>query len=244
MFAILQISDRNTIIRPPKIGSQRFNLNSDDAFFIVTVDSHRGKIPWKKLEKCLGILRQDIILPEDITIPEEINITSFTPHILPQIILMNSATDYILQNKVHFTSKTLAIFDESGIYVTYIEKLISCFSSIKIITSKPDKYDHISQKLLEDYGFSLIISSEERYNCDTIISHQCNVPLFFSGTVFTSQKKYLMNATVFSGSDIELPDEYENMRPSNIGRVPFASALYEKCKVKEITTLRYTDFSS
>ena len=87
MFAILQISDRNTIIRPPKIRSQRYNLNSDDAFFIVTVDSHRGKTPWKKLERCLGILRQDIILPEDITIPEEINITSFTPHILHRLYL-------------------------------------------------------------------------------------------------------------------------------------------------------------
>ena len=51
LFAILQFSVTNTILRASKIHSQRFNLSSCDAFFIVTTDKHFGKIPWKKLEK-------------------------------------------------------------------------------------------------------------------------------------------------------------------------------------------------
>ena len=53
-----------------------------------------------------------------------------------------------------------------------------------------------------------------------------------------------MNAEVFSGIETELPDEYENIRPSNISKVLFASALYEKCSEKDLGQLRYTDFGS
>ena len=90
LFAILQISDSNTIFKKPQIQSQRITLPSGDAFFTVTTDKHYGKIPWKKLKACLGILRNNILLPEDITIPEDVNITKFIPDILPRLILMNS----------------------------------------------------------------------------------------------------------------------------------------------------------
>ena len=129
---------------------------------------------------------------------------------------MNSAADYITTNRRQFRSKTLTIFDEQGIYTRYIEKLIPCFSNIKIVTSFTKQYNILSKKLLETYGFSLIVTRDETFNSDVIISHSCKVPLYFEGTVFTDEKRYLMNATVFSGTEIKLPDLYENLRPQNI----------------------------
>ena len=244
MFAILQFSDTNTIFRQPKIESKRYNLPSGDAFFIVTTDRHLGRIPWKKLEKCLGILRKDILLPEGITIPADINITAFTPDILPHLLLINSATDYIRNHKESFKGKSLTIFDEKAIYQSYIEKLLPYFHSIKIITDQADTYENLSQNLLLNYGFSLLISDEKVTDSDVVISYQWKVPLYFKGTVFTNKKQYLMNGEVLSGSEIDLPDIYENIRPKNIGRVLFASALYEKCKEKALGTLKYKDFGS
>ena len=244
MFAILQFSDTNTIFRQPEIKSQRYNLPSGDAFFTVTADRHLGRIPWKKLEKCLGILRKNILLPEDMTIPPDINITAFTPDILPHLLLINSATDYIIRHKQSFRSKSLTIFDEKGIYQSYIEQLLPYFSSIRIITADTEKYEALLQALLENYGFSLIISDEEAFGSDIVISHQCKVPLYFEGTVFTNEKRYLMNGEVLSGSEIVLPDQYENIRPKNISPLLFASALYEKCKETSLSNLRYKDFDS
>ena len=244
LFAILQFSDTNTIFRQPKIESKRFSLPSGDAFFIVTADRHLGKIPWKKLEKCLGILRKDILLPEDIAIPPDINITCFTPKTLPHLLLINSATDYIINHKESFRGKSLTIFDEKAICQSYIENLLPYFHSIKIITDQPDTYESLSQTLLLNYGFSLLISDEEAINSDVVISYQLKVPLYFKGTVFTNEKRYLMNGKVLSGSEIDLPDLYESIRPKNIGRVLFASALYEKCKEKALGTLLYKDFDS
>ncbi len=242
MFAILQISDSNTIFRKPKIQSQRIDLPSSDAFFTVTAEKHLGKIPWKKLEKCLGILKNNMILPYGMTIPDGINITAFTPEVLPQLLLMNSATDYIRKHKLHFQSKSLTVFDEKTIYQSYIEKLLPCFKNIKIITGYPEAYEDLSCSLLENYGFSLIVSREEVYTDDVIITHKCQVPIYYEGTVFTNDRKYLMNSTVCSGSEIDLPYSYESLRPVNTDKILFSSALYEKCKEISLGKLQYKDF--
>ncbi len=246
MFAILQITESerklHNIFRKAQIESERINLPNGRAFFIVRLKKRRKNIPWKKLEKCLGILRHCVLLSENITVPDGINITVFTPDILPQLILINSATDYIINHKSEFITKNLTIYDKDGIYPNCIEKLISCFSFVKVITPVAEKYDHISRTLLENYGFSLIVSSDEKWDTDIVISPKCNVPVYFSGKLFTNQKKYLMHTEIFSGSNIELPDEYENICPANISRILFASALYEKCGVEEIGELRYIDF--
>jgi hypothetical protein len=244
MFAILQISDSNTIFRKPKIQSQRINLPSGDAFFIVTADKHLGKIPWKSLEKCLGILKHNILLPDDITVPEGINITKFIPDILPRLILMNSTTDYITKHRLHFQNKSLTIFDEKAIYQSYIEKLLPCFCSIRIITDLPEKYSSLSRRLLENYGFSLIISTEESFNSDVVISHSCKAPIYFEGTIFTNEGNCMMNGRVFSGSEIDLPCLYKNLKPRNVGDMLFASALYESCNEKSLGKLQYKSFGS
>ena len=242
MFAILQISENNTILRQPKIRSQRVNLPSGDAFFIVTTDKHLGRIPWKSLGKCLGILRGNILLPDNIIPPTDTDITVFTPDILPRLMLMNSAADYISEHKSHFKGKTLTVFDERAICQSYIEKLLPCFSSIRIITDSPEKYKTLSQKLLDTYGFSLIVSADETADSDVVISHSLKVPIYFEGTVFTNEKRYLMNAQIFSGCEIDLPEAYESLRPEGIGKVLFASALYEACKENSLAEIRYKDF--
>jgi hypothetical protein len=244
LFAILQISDSNTIFRKPQIQSQRINLPSGDAFFIVTADKHLGKIPWNKLEKCLGILKHNILLPDNITVPEGINITKFSSDILPRLILMNSATDYITNHRFHFQNKSLTIFDEKAIYQSYIEKLLPYFCSIRIIIDLPEKYNFLSRNLLENYGFSLIISTEESFNSDVIISHNCKAPIYFDGTLFSDEGNRLMNGRVFTGSEITLPELYERLRPENIGDILFASALYESCNEKALGKLRYKNFGS
>lgn len=248
MFAILQITESerkfHNIFRKPQIESERITLPNGDAFFIVKLKNYRKNIPWKKLEKCMGILKHCVLLSDDTTIPDDVNITPFTSDTLQRIVLMNSATDYILNHKAQFISKSLAICDDKAIYTNYIEKLIYCFTNIKIITSLPEKYNLIQNKLLETYGISLIITSAENYDSDILISHKSTVPLYYSGRLFTNEKKYFMNAEVFSGSIIDLPKEYEKLRPENISSLLFASALYEKSGVKEIGELRYIDFDS
>lgn len=241
MFAVLQTAESKSVFSRSKIHSRRITLPSGEAFFIVYVSCRKNNIPWKKLERCLGVLRKDILLPDDIKIADKVNVTAFEPGILPGIILMNTAADYMLKNKP-FMCGSLTVIDEKGTYQSYIEKLIKCFSSIKVITPKASEYEDVARRLLEDYGFSLLVSDEDSFESDVIISENCNVPSYYSGKVMSIKKKYIMNAEVFTGSGIELPEEYEKLCPDNIDRLLFASALYEKCGVKEMSSLRYSKF--
>ncbi|MBQ7295636.1 MAG: hypothetical protein IJW86_05515 [Clostridia bacterium] len=246
MFAILQFTEPESklsnIFGKVKIESERVNLPSGDSFFIVRAEKRRGKIPWKRLESCLGILRSDVILPDGVTVPEDVNITAFMPKLLPRFLLMNSSADYLVEHESDFIFGSLTVYDEMGIYLGYIERLLHCFSAIKIVTQKREVYEKLSCELLKKYGFSLMVTEKETFDSDAVISHCCNVPIYFGGTVFTNEKKYLMNTKAVSGSEILLPPLYENLRPHNVGRVLFASALYEKCAVAELKELKYEDF--
>jgi hypothetical protein len=53
-----------------------------------------------------------------------------------------------------------------------------------------------------------------------------------------------MNAEVYVGCNIYLPEEYEKLRPEGVESLVFASALYEKCKVKNLGKIIYSDFDS
>ena len=242
MFAILKTSENNKILRKPEIKCQRVNLPSGDAFFIVTTDKHRGKVPFKKLSDCLGILKKDIIPDDSISLPETSDITLFTPDIFPRLLLMNSAVDYITKHKSEFISKTLTISDEKGIYQNYIEKLLNTVSHIKIITTKPESYKTVSEILMKNYGFSLIVTNKETFESDVIISHKQKAPLYFKGTVFTNEPCSLLCGRVLTSKDISLPKEYENLNICNTDPLLFASALYEKCGCSDLTTLKYTRF--
>lgn len=244
MFAILQIFDSNTIFRKPKIHSMRINTPDGEAFFVVTTEKHLGRVPWKKLENCLGTLKKEVILNGNIALPESSGITLFTPDIFPRLLLINSAADYILRHKADFISKSLTVFDEEGIYLRHIEKLLNCFANIRIVTHKPELYDNLTQILMENYGFSLIVTSAESYDSDVIISHRCRVPIYFRGTVFSNEKKPLINGKVFAGRDITLPTKYEKLNTCNIDPLIFASALYEKGSCSNLSALRYRELTS
>lgn len=238
MFAVLVLSKTNAILRKAKFHAERITLPNDKAFFIVTAEKLRGKIPYTKLSESLGILKKDVILNSNIALPDNCGITLFIPDIFPRILLINSAVAF-LRNR-HYES--LILFDEEAIYTDYIQLLVKSFERIRVITPTPKAYDPAARKLMEDFGFSLEVSSENSFQGDVIISHKCCVPLYYSGTVFTNKKQYLMNAKVFSGSSVTLPCPYDKFKPQNTDTVLFASALYEKCNVTELKDLQYSDF--
>ena len=234
MFAVINVSQTNAIFRKAKIYSQRFTLPDAEAFFTVTAEKSYGRVPWKKLEEVMGILRKDVILTEGLSLPV-CGISMFTPDILPRILLMNTAIDKLKAHKY----KRLIIIDEKCIYMKYISKLIDSFERIRVITPTAECYRDVAESLLQNYGFSLEVSAEPTYDSDVIISDGCDIPLYFSGKVFSNKRKFMVNAEVCSGGEIVLPEKYDKLRPEGVDTLLFASALYEKCNVSELGALKY-----
>ena len=238
MFAVLQIKDKTNIFSKSKTESQRLTLQNDEAFFIVTAEKTFGRVPWHKLADCMGILRKDVVLSEDITLPDGCGITEFVPEIFPRILLINSAIKVLTGTR----RKSLIVFDEKCIYQSYMKKLVNTFDRIRVVTPEIGEYELVADELMENYGFSLEVTNKPSYKADVIISCECSVPLYYSGEIFTTEKKYLMNGKVYSGRDIDLPEEYDKLLPGGVDKLQFASALYEKCKVKTLGNMTYKDF--
>lgn len=235
MFAIINVSQSNAVFRKVKICSQRFTLPNSDAFFTVTAEKSYSRVPWKKLENCMGILKKDVILTGDAVLPEYSGISEFTPDVFPYIVLVNTAIERLNNSRY----KSLIIFDEKAICMDYIQRFVNNFERIRVITPYVEKYTAVARILLENYGFSLEVSADPSYDSDVIISNSCDIPLYFSGKVFSNKRKFMMNAEVFSGGEIVLPEEYENIRPEGVDKFLFASALYEKCNISELGKLKY-----
>ena len=238
MFAVLQIKDKTNIFSKSKIESIRFTLPNDEHFFTVTAEKHFGRVPWKKLESCMGILRKDVIVAEGTALPDSCGITEFVPEIFPRILLMNSAVKVLAGNR----RRSLIVFDEKCIYSDYMKKLVNCFDRIRVVTPKPCQYEAAASELMEDFGFSLEVTDKPCFKADVVISWECDVPLYYGGEIFTGERTFLMNAKVYSGSDIDLPEEYEKFCPECVDKLRFVSALYEKSKVKTLGNMTYKDF--
>lgn len=235
MFAVLQIKDKRSLALKSKIQSQRVTLPNGEAFFIVTVEKSFGRVPWKKLESCMGILCKDVLLADGATLPSNCGITEFKADILPRLLLINSAADYLSGKRFG----SLTVFDERGIYGNCIKRLISSFDFIRVVTPDTEKYSTVISELMVNYGFSLLVSSEESFESDVVIAYDGNVPLHFSGLVFMQHDRYMMNAQVFWARDIVLPEIYDRLRSRGVDSLQFASALYEKCRVEELSQLRF-----
>ena len=158
MFAIINVSQTNAVFRKPEISSQRVALQNAETFFLVTTEKSYGRVPWKKLENCMGILKKDVILTGDTVLPEYSGISEFIPDVFPYIVLINTAIDR-LKNGRH---KSLIIFDEKAICMDYIQSFVNSFERIRVITSYAEKYTSVARILLEKGVDNVCISAGSR----------------------------------------------------------------------------------
>ncbi len=236
MFAVLQFMEPEKKIRSfftsAKIASERITLPSGGVYFIVTAEKRRGKIPWKKLERCLGVLREGVILPNGVSIPDGVNISVFTPEKLPEIMLFNTAVRNIKsEGKIR---GRLTVIDGKGLFIPYAQRIIRYFSEIKIITSFVEEYESVSALLFQKFGVSLLVTDEGKADGDVVISSDNNaVDITFSGALYTLEKRRLLSGRVLTASEPRFPLFIEKHCPEGVDRLVFASALYEKCGVAQ-----------
>ncbi len=229
------------LFRPPEFEINRLTVPEGDAFYRVKVPFHHGEIPTfetaQKLKKLKGSVIFDINFPCD----ENTRCLEFQPSVFPSLLLFNSFTDYIAQLRLPPVKSSLTVYDKRGIYSDSIEKAVPFFSKIQIFTKEKSLYAKTAQKLYDSYGVSLILSDKPDGKPPSSTAVLCadSVPFcdFYPGILFTLTDNPPPSGSVFTGEGVCLPTEYELLRPSGIGCMLFASALYEKCNVKRLGEL-------
>ncbi len=240
MFAVVKLVQQEksfwSRFKRPKITSERVSLPNGECFFIITAEKKGDKVPFKDILSVSGNLSDSLIFENDFVFDSSWNYTPFVPTDLRKRLLFDLAVRHLQKLKLNPAETGICICDSEGLYKDSLEKMVSLAAKIHIITPDRKIYESEVKRLLFEYGVSVTLSRSfdcVANNCNVAVSHTSgHIPLSFSGLIFTNEKRPFLNSRVFSVESADLPFDYEKLRPNGVDKFIFASALYEKCKVK------------
>lgn len=242
MFAIVKtVTDTKKALskrKKPLFTSVRTDIDHRRYFFTVTAHTFGNSLDRKALEKYAGRLKNSMILPDDL--PKE-------NRILASRRLFSNAPEFLKISSADVFSSSLCVYDKYGIGCDKLEKFIPFASRIHVVCPEKEKYLSIADELLFSYGISVTISEKWNAEADfcslTVTPDPMIIPLGYKGKVLSTQKRILPHCEFVCGEGIDLPYKYEKLRPPGTDKILFASALYEKCSVKELENCRYESLS-
>lgn len=251
MFATVEVKDAPVGIKTffrdlfalPEIELIRVNVPFGEAFYRVVATEYRGQVPVDEICEKLGRLRDSVIFEVNFPCDEKTDSLEFCSDKLLQQLLFNSAAAYIGELDIEPLHSSMTVFDPFGVYAEKINIFAEFFSKIHVFTDNTADYEKSSEHLMENYGMSLIISDRitGKVPDSTVIICPGEVPFcnFYKGILFTNAEDIPPCSCCIRGDGIELPTEYELLRPNGICRMHFASALYEKSNVKSLGSLSF-----
>ena len=227
----------------PEISLQRIKVPFGEYFYRVVVTEYRGQIPVEELLDELKRLKGSVLFETNFPYDERTFPFEFEPSELFSQLLFNSASEYLIQAPLEPLESSLVIYDAKGMYKDKLRSLVSLFSEIKVYTKETSAYEKVARELFASHGISIPVVdrlSGKAPECTAVICPG-KVPFdgYFGGILFTCDEAPPPCSCCLRGEGIELPGEYELLRPQGIGRMHFAAALYEKAGVKSLGELSF-----
>ena len=231
------------LLRKPETKIETVGLENGKCFYICKSEMRRGRVSLKDIESLSP--SKNFLVPDFYS--EKISFNAWIPKSFPQIMLFNSFVAYVKEKNLPPSKTHITVVDKEGVYVNFFKEVIELASSITVITTD-ERYKNLSDELLSAFGVSLIIreefSEEKSANAFLLDYNAESVPLSYKGTVFSKNKKHLLNGKSLTPGGFDLPDEYEKLRSEKINKLYLASALYELCDVKELQSLKFNELCS
>lgn len=245
MFAVLKLLPREKGLRA-RI-RERFEkseptvtqipVKSGAPFFSVEMRIGRDGADWTALAAMLGRCAKRLLIEDGIVLPESGIVKRFVPERLPSILLFNSAVQLMENSGLPPVNCSCTLIDKTGIFCSALHKLIPLAASVRVVTDQIESYEAAAEQIFEAFGASVVICEEEPTALrDTFVLR----PFAASGagTVTVTDKDE--RHSILHGEGIVLPQEYADLLPQNTDPLVFASALYELCGVRVLSSLTYT----
>ena len=202
-----------------------------------TVDVINGKrgIVWKNVEARCGRYASRIVAPRSIALPDGCNLQRFTPSSIISSLVFNTAKKTVSAAAPAADSFVLTVTDRNALSVSRICELLPFCATVRVITSRPEKYAAACEKALTDFGATIILRTAYEPTrkpdivicCDGVVCNAMNNAAVFA------YKRRTCGKIRFCGNGINLAEKHRNFLPEEIEPLDFAGALTELCACTE-----------
>ncbi len=212
-------------------------------FYVLEVLEEKSGIDWTlTAEKC-GRYASRIVASHGISLPDNSGLKRFIPISMNAILVFNTALKIIGNSDLPADKICVTLTDRNAVMPSRICELLPFASTVRVITSHPERFAPAAADAYENYGASLVIRSgyepakqpEIVICCDGAILSSMN-----EAAVFVSKRKS-GGKVRFSGCGVELSDYHKSIISPDIETVDFAGALTELCGSSEYKTCTFSE---
>ncbi len=204
-------------------------------FYTLEVLSGKQGIDWNSVAEKCGRYASRIIVSRKLPLPDHPKLRRFVPIFMNSLLVFNTAVKTIKAAELTPEKLSVTVTDRNAVHPSRILRLLPLASTVRIVTTQPERYAAACSEAFDEYGASLIIRSSYEATakpdivicCDGIISSTMDSAAIFSA------KRRIGGAIRFFGSGTELLPHHAEVLPVDVDAVDFTGALTELCGSSE-----------
>ncbi len=201
-------------------------------------------VRFKKIKRAVHADFTETLCAYDVVLPRSLGFKRFDSTEYSCRLCINASEEYICRLGVKPDRLRISLYDPIGKFVNAAERLIGYTKSLKIATKALSFYEAENERLMCEYGATLLIRDklDEVLPCDILVAPQTitePISVTSSTVIFTgSTPKVSVGGIVYDSFKVSLPPCFEGIKPEELSNTYFLSALYSLEKMKWLGGLR------
>lgn len=200
-------------------------------FFILDILDGKNGVSRTEIEEKCGRYVSRIIAPRSLRLPDNGRIKRFTPGISNGFFIFNTALDAIEKAGIRPEEVCITLIDRSACMNGEIHRLLPFASTVRTVTSRPERYAAQCRKIYDEYGASVMVRPvyQPSGKKEIIICCDGGTTEAMQNSAVFSFKRGIYGKLRFFSSGINLSERHRKVIPENIEPVDFAAAVTELC---------------
>lgn len=199
-------------------------------YTLEVLDGKRG-IDWDLVADKCGRYSSRIIAPRSLPLPDHTRLKRFIPISMNSVLVFNTALKIIESAKLAPDEICITLTDRNAVHQNEVCKILPFASTVRVVTSHPERYARACAEAFEEHGASLIMRSayEPISKPDIVICCDNTVAASMKDAAIFTSKRKSGGKIVFSGSNVSLSPQHAELISPETDPVDFAGALTELC---------------
>ncbi len=192
--------------------------------------NRRNKVNFDKIDKLVGAQRNRLLCAKGTQLPKERGYKRFECLEYKQRLCTNLGIR--LLSMLEDKKLSVGLVDDDASFTMLPKYLLKYTDNVVVVSSESEVYREVSENLLNDIGAPIRLSRSlnSLFGCDLIIAPKPiseNVSVKDNAVILTTEKPDLNPcSTVIYDYNVELSDEFSDIKPKGLSKTYLASALY------------------